>query len=235
MSDFSSHKEITYHQFMKNLSLHQRIVDYNRLTSKNSSTESAHKQSIKLKPSDYVRLLFPYLGSRFGEQIKSVLPLALYLIFFQILILRSGFDNHWEIIGGITAAIVGLAFFMEGLKVGLMPLAEIIGGSIATKLSIVDVLIIALILGVVATFAEPAVGALQTVGSIIDPIKAPFLYALLNFWSNYLVIAVAIGVGIATLFGVLRLIYNWNLKPLIFIFTIPTLLLSLYCFQNPDL
>ena len=49
-----------------------------------------------------------------------------------------------------------------------------------TKSSLVVVLIVVFLLGIGVTFAEPAIGALQQVGSIVDAQRAPYLWAMLN-------------------------------------------------------
>lgn len=82
---------------------------------------------IKLNASETFRLLQPYVSVRFREQVKAVVPLAVYLALFQLLILRQIVEDSWVIIGGLFAAIAGLMFFMEGLNLGLMPFGTIIG------------------------------------------------------------------------------------------------------------
>ena len=84
------------------------------------------------------------------------------------------------IAGGLLAVMVGLMMFMEGLKLGLMPFGEVIGNNLPRKLHLGGVLFIAFLLGIGVTFAEPAIGALQVAGSIVDPEKAPYLFTLLN-------------------------------------------------------
>jgi len=97
------------------------------------------------------------------------------------------------------------------------------------------VLTVAFILGVGVTFAEPAIGALQTAGQLISVESAPYLYILLNDWSGALVLVVGCGVGLATVLGTLRLIYGWSLKPMIYITLVPALGLSLYAAVHPEL
>ena len=65
---------------------------------------------------------------------------------------------------------------MEGLKLGLMPFGETIGSKLPLKLPLIGVLVIAFLLGIGVTFAEPAIGALQAVGSIVDPKRSIFVY-----------------------------------------------------------
>ena len=66
-----------------------------------------------------LRLLQPYVSVRFMEQVKAVVPLALYLALFQILFLRQMVEDSWSITGGLFAVIAGLMFFMEGANSAL--------------------------------------------------------------------------------------------------------------------
>ena len=55
------------------------------------------------------------------------------------------------------------------------------------------VLVIVFLLGIGVTFAEPAIGALKTTGSIIQVERAPYLYSLLNDWADVLVLTKKLG------------------------------------------
>ena len=135
----------------------------------------------------------------------------------------------------MVSVIIGLMFFMEGLKVGLMPFGEAIGTILPAKSKLPVVMTIAFILGIGVTFAEPAIGALKTAGSIVDVNKAPYLYAMLNNYSNVMVLVVGIGVGLAAVLGTLRFLYGWSLKPLVYLSLAPTILLTLYIHSQPEL
>ena len=142
-------------------------------------------------------LLAPYTYVRVLEQVKAVVPLAAYLFLFQLLILRQPIASASTITLGLIAVIIGLAIFMEGLKVGLMPFGNIIGDTLPKKASMFVVLIIIAILGVGVTYAEPAIGALKAFGASINPQDAPYLFEILNNRSETLVVMVGAGVGLA--------------------------------------
>ena len=97
------------------------------------------------------------------------------------------------------------------------------------------VLLVALLLGVGVTYAEPAIGALKAAGQIVQVEKAPILFALLNQWSEILVMVVGAGVGFAAVLGTLRFIYGWSLKPMIYLALIPALGLTVYAFFDERL
>lgn len=190
---------------------------------------------MKLGGGDVLKILQPYLSTRFIDQARAVVPLALYLALFQYLVLQTPVMDASIIAGGLFAVMIGLMMFMEGLKLGLMPFGEIIGNTLPRKLPLSGVLCIAFLLGIGVTFAEPAIGALQVAGSIVDPEKAPYLFTLLNDRSGATVLLVGLGVGLAAVLGTVRFLRGWSLKPMIFMSVLPTLILSVIAFMDPEL
>jgi hypothetical protein len=190
---------------------------------------------IKLTATEAIRLLQPYVSVRFMEQVRAVVPLGLYLALFQILFLRQMVEDSWSITAGLFAVIAGLMFFMEGLKLGLMPFGTIIGSNLPKKSPLPVVLFITMLLGIGVTFAEPAIGALKAAGQNVSVESAPYLYALLNDWSDELVLVVGACVGLAAVVGTLRFLYGWSLKPLIYASLLPVLALTVYAAFDPEL
>ena len=232
--------KIRFGDFVREVSLKQNSVSYNLLTPPVTFDESGEEipyrpKKVQLRGIDMYRLLGPYVGVRLMSQVKAVVPLVVYLIMFQILILRQNVVDHLVITAGLVAVILGLMVFMEGLKLGLMPFGEVIGNTLPKKSGLGVVLFIAFLLGIGVTFAEPAIGALQAVGSIVDVRKAPYLYALLNNWTGALVLVVGIGVGLAAVLGTLRFLNGWSLKPMIYAALFPAIGLTLYCMMDPEL
>jgi hypothetical protein len=190
---------------------------------------------VKLNAAEALRLLQPYVSVRFMEQVKAVVPLALYLALFQILFLQQRVEDSWIITGGLFAVIAGLMFFMEGLKLGLMPFGTVIGNQLPRKSPLPVVLFITLLLGISVTFAEPAIGALKAAGGNVAVERAPYLYAMLNDWSGVLVLVVGASVGLAAAIGTLRFLYGWSLKPLIYAALLPVLALTVFAAFDPEL
>lgn len=224
-------KKIPFHELVQQERFNTKVITYNELT---KSPEAAY-QKIRVTRTDVQRLLAPYLKQKVSEQLKAVLPLALYLVLFQTLILRQHIIDASMVVGGLVAVILGLMLFMEGLRLGLMPFGETIGNKLPKKSTLPVVLFIVFLLGIGVTFAEPAIGALKTAGSNVDPMIAPYLYTLLTDWSDILVLVVGGGVGLAAVLGTLRFIFDWSLKPLILLSVIPTLLITVYSMQIPGL
>lgn len=224
-------KKIPYQDLVDHQRYNPRVISYDEL---NQSPNAAYSK-YDIRWVDAYRLIKPYLQSKAAEQLRAVLPLAIYLALFQMLILRQPVVDAAVITGGLVAVVVGLMFFMEGLRLGLMPFGEVIGNKLPQKSTLPVVLLVAFLLGIGVTFAEPAIGALKAAGQNVDPYLAPYLYALLNDWSGTLVLVVGGGVGLAAVLGTLRFLNNWSLKPLIFMTLLPTLALTFYSTQNEQL
>lgn len=190
---------------------------------------------IKVSFKEAMGMLGPYIKSRIMEQVKSVALIILYLIFFQTIVLRMAIAEATIIAVGLAVVIIGLTFFMEGLMLGLMPLGEVIGLNLPQKSKLPVILGFAFFLGLGATYAEPAIGILKAAGSSVKPWEAPLLFLLLNKLSGTLVNSVGCGVGIAVSFGMLRFIYNWSLKPFIYVLISVLVVFTIYGFTNPNL
>jgi hypothetical protein len=232
---------VRYGDYLRAIGAGRREVSYNaimpplRRDTEGRPLPAPAPRPIRLQPDEVARLLRPYVSVRFMEQFKAVVPLALYLGLFQVLILRQLVDDSWLITAGLFAVIVGLMFFMEGLKLGLMPFGEIIGNTLPRKSPLPLVLFITLLLGIGVTFAEPAIGALQAAGQNVSPERAPYLWVLLNQWTGTLVLVIGASVGLAAVLGTLRFLYGWSLKPLIYASLVPVLGLTLYGAGDPEL
>lgn len=180
-------------------------------------------------------MLMKYAWVRIKEQIKAVAFIILYLIFFQTLILSVPLANAVGTATGITLVVFGLAFFLEGLILGLMPLGERVGIKMPQRVGIGIIAVFGLILGFGATLAEPAISSLRTAGSAITAWDAPLLYMLLEPYAGWLIMSVGIGVGIAVALGMFRFYYNWSIKPFIYVIIPLLLLVTLYAYFNDNL
>lgn len=212
-------------------------ISYNLLTPKPDPTgeKSLRPEKINVTPAKAFALLVPYCSVRFKEQLRAVVPLAVYLALFQIFVLQYPIQAATLLLIGLLAVVIGLAIFMEGLNSGLMPFGNVIGANLPNKASMPVVLVIIGMLGVGVTFAEPAIGALQAFGSSVDVTRAPYLYEVLNNWTMPLVLIVGAGVGMAAILGTLRFVRGWSLKPLIYSSLGPVVVLTIFFWTKPEL
>jgi len=193
------------------------------------------RKKLKIPLGESISMLLKYAWVRIREQISAVAFIILYLVFFQTLILSVPLANALLTAGGIALVVFGLAFFLEGLILGLMPLGERVGLKMPQRVGITVIAVFGMILGFGATLAEPAISALRTAGSAITAWDSPLLYMILEPYSNLLIMSVGVGVGFAVALGMFRFYYNWSIKPLIFTIIPLLLLLSLYAYFNDNL
>lgn len=197
--------------------------------------DSPSSERMRLDTSDVLRILWPYVKTKFMDQVSGIWFIVVYLVVFQLLILQLPIVYSLMITVGIGIVAVGLMFFMEGLRLGLMPLGEVIGSILPRNSGMPLILAFAFVLGLGATFAEPAIAVLKAAGAGVAPDAAPLLYSLLNDFSNQLVLAVGTGVGLAVMLGVLRFFYAWELKYLAIPAVSLLLALSIGFMQVPEL
>jgi uncharacterized membrane protein (DUF2068 family) len=151
------------------------------------------------------------------ESARDLLPIIIVIAFFQIAVLQQAIPNLTELIFGTFLVILGLSFFIHGLKIGLFPLGESMAWDFAKKGSLFWLLVFAFALGFGTTVAEPALikiakeaAIIAAEGGMIEPSEgAKAQYA------NGLRYTVALSVGFAILLGVLRIIKGWPVQYLI--------------------
>ncbi len=146
-----------------------------------------------------------------GTTIWDVLPIAIIIFGFQLLVLRKPVPNLRKIVGGFILVLLGLGFFLEGLEAALFPLGKLMAqqltdpafisaGNISGVIGWWDykwVYLFAFAIGFSTTIAEPSLLAVA--------IKANQVSAgSIGIWG--LRIAVAIGVAIGIALGVYRIV-----------------------------
>jgi hypothetical protein len=177
--------------------------------------EDSPNTRIKVTFRQAAAILLPYVWHIAKEQIITVVPVCAYLALFQIIILQHGLSRIAWICGGIVMVVMGLMFFLEGVRISLAPVGETIGDTLPKRSSMLILLVFSFLLGILGAFGEPVIGSLQIAGSGIDPAKAPLLYKILVQNPIYLTLVISFGVGLAVTLSTLRTLYGWSLKPLI--------------------
>lgn len=222
--------EVRYDDFLQEVGIRYDRVRYADVVA--AAQEEGPR--VRVRAADAFHILRPYVTPRFADQFRAVVPLALYLVAFQFTFLRQPVTGGWTVTLALLGVIVGLMLFMEGLRLGLMPLGERIGGTLPTHSPLPVVLAVVFLLGIGVTLAEPAIGALQAAGSIVVPEQAPLLHAILTEKSGWLVAVVGTGVGVAAVIGTLRFVREWSLKPLIYAAVLPCLALTVAAYLDPS-
>ncbi len=194
-----------------------------------------NQERLKITFGQGLHILAQYGKRKVLEQVRSVALVVLYLFFFQTVVLRVEIMDASTIAVGLALIVAGLTLFMEGLVLGIMPLGELVGIRLPEKRPAWVVLCVAFILGVGATFAEPAIGILKNAGAGIRPWEAPLLFLMLQRYPDYVIWAVGAGVGLAVLCGILRYLHGWSLKPFIYVLVTALLALTAWAYTDPKM
>lgn len=178
-------------------------------------TDETGPEKVRVTFAQARRILLPYIRHKLGEQLITVVPVCMYLMLFQWVILRRGLSEIGWIVGGIVLVVFGLMFFLEGVRISLVPVGETIGDVLPKRSSLFMLLLFSVLLGVLGAFGEPVVGSLQIAGSGVDPTTAPLLYEILVRKPILLSLVISLGVGLAVALSTLRTLLGWSLKPMI--------------------
>jgi hypothetical protein len=177
----------------------------------------------------------PYFAAKFMEQFKSLIPITAFLFLFQLIVIRRGVVDSLAITAGLLAVALGLMLFLEGVRIGLMPLGQNIGATLPAKAGLWLIMGFAFVLGTATTYAEPAISTLKAAGGRIRPSDSALLFEMLNGSSALMVASIGTGVGIATALGVYRFVRNWSLKVLLLPTIAIALVLTLFAELNPEM
>src|SRR5512145_2409327 len=89
---------------------------------------------VRITPRLVRRILAPYFFEKFTEQVRAVAPVTLFLLVSQFLVFRLfRLEHPFAIALGMCCVVAGLMFFLSGLRLGVMPLGEDIGGTLPAK------------------------------------------------------------------------------------------------------
>lgn len=148
------------------------------------------------------------ISAKFKETAKSVFPvIAIVLILGLTIVPMEKVLLARFAVGGLLL-IFGLTVFLMGVGMGIEPMGERCGSALVAKKSLSLLLSCAFVIGFIVTAAEPDI---QVFG---DQVKGIFPFV------NKLVFTFAIagGVGVFLLLGLLRTILNFPIKIFFFVF-----------------
>ena len=129
----------------------------------------------------------------------TIVPLALFLVLFQRVVLRTPVSNLAQLSVGVGMSAVGLVLFSLGLRLGLSPLGDMVGRDMGADADLLIVVLFSIVLGYGATVAEPALAAM---GMQVENVTAG------AFKKQLLVHAVAVGVAAGVTAGMLIVAYD---------------------------
>ena len=145
---------------------------------------------------------------------RDLVPIIVVIAFFQIAVIRQPFPNLSDVLVGTLLVVVGLAFFVRGLDMGLFPLGEAMAQAFAKKGSALWLMGFAFALGFGTTVAEPALIAVaaEAARTVAEAGAIAPDEASMKDYAFGLRMTVALSVGVAILIGVLRIIKGWPIQ-----------------------
>ncbi|MEF2144540.1 MAG: DUF1538 domain-containing protein [Desulfovibrionaceae bacterium] len=157
------------------------------------------------------------MGKALLDACRDLAPIVTVIAVFQLLVLRQPLPDTLSVLAGLILVILGLACFVVGLDLGLFPFGESLAEEFARKGSLFWLLLFAFALGFGTTVAEPALIAVCMEGAraVAEAgLIAPDPEALAEYALGVR-LTVALSVGVAIVFGVLRILRGWPLPRLI--------------------
>ena len=152
-----------------------------------------------------------------GNSLRDLLPIVVVIAVFQAFVVRQPVDGMLSLFFGALLVVIGLTFFVFGLRLALFPIGEGLGHALAEKGSVFWLIAFAFVLGFGTTVAEPALIAVAAeaaevaaqAGLVIESEGAQDAYAF------GLRMTVAIAVGVALVIGIVRIVLDWSLPLMI--------------------
>lgn len=133
------------------------------------------------------------------ESALAILPLLVILLILQKWMFHLKKREMRKILTGFIFSFIGLSIFLIGVNAGFMDVATSIGSQLALNAPPMLIMIVGVVLGVVTILAEPAVYVLT---QQIEDVTSGYVKKM------YVLIMLAIGVGLAVGLSVLRIIVS---------------------------
>ena len=153
------------------------------------------------------------LGGNFGmrdifkdalkEVVQSILPISLVVLLIQLFLVGSPPEKIATFLLSAFMVGLGFTFFLMGVKVGMLPMGEAIGGELAKHGSVLFLVLVTFVISFLATLAEPDVRVLT---STITSVSGEVISRVA------LLVSIAFGVGIFVVLSMLRIVYGVPIK-----------------------
>lgn len=142
---------------------------------------------------------FGDLRKELRETIYSLAPAIILIILFQLTVIRLPLLEFLSVLLGLIFTILGFVLFIQGAKIGLLPLGQGIGTAFIERRAFRMILLFGFLLGVVLTIAEPDVRLLlfQLTEALTT---APNTTELITVG--------AVGLGLFSVLALLRIVFD---------------------------
>lgn len=133
---------------------------------------------------------------------RNLLPIILVVTFFQLVVMRQVPDDVVSMAFGLLVVVLGVALFLQGLELGIFPIAKSLSNDFAKKGSLPLLMAFGFGLGYSAVIAEPALIAVASQAELISEGRVD---------GFTLRVLVALSVGAVVMLGVVRTILGHSL------------------------
>ncbi len=165
---------------------------------------------------------FWFLIKEFKSVVVSVVPLLVILVVLKWVVFRTPLESNKQFLFGSIFAIIGLFMFLQGAQMSMIPAATDVGRELA-QFSRPAMLLIAFVIGFVATLVEPALASVTKEAEIIS---------VGTLTQKYLMILTAIGFAVGMVLGVGKIVYNVNFLHILVPALAVLIILAYFCDQT---
>jgi hypothetical protein len=141
------------------------------------------------------------LRKEFTEVLYAVLPVTIVIVVLQIALIRMPLADFFQFLLAAAMTVVGLALFLFGVKLGLLPLGESLGSYLPSR-GLTLILVFGFLLGFVITVAEPDV---RIFASQVDS-ASPGIAS-----ESLLIYSISLGVAVSVVLAMIRTIFGLRL------------------------
>jgi hypothetical protein len=161
--------------------------------------------------------------SKFNEVLYSVLPITVIVLLLHVTLTPVDTPLLIRFLIGAVSIIVGLTIFLVGVEVGITPIGNTMGSTIAKTNKMYIVAIAGLILGFIISIAEPD---LHILAGQVDTVTLGLIP------KSTIIVIVSVGIGALLSIGLLRIVLNFPLHKLLALLYGIVLILGL--FTSPE-
>lgn len=130
------------------------------------------------------------------ESFFSILPITLIVLLLGVTFVPLSGQTILNFVISCVLLMLGITLFTQGADTAMLPIGQHMGGYLSKKNKPWLIILFCFVLGIIITIAEPDLSVLA------DQVSS------VNSW--LFIFAVAFGVGLFLVLGLLRIIFKWN-------------------------
>ncbi len=137
------------------------------------------------------------LRRKFDEVLRSLLPVVVLVMLLSLTLVKADEQTIINFLVGALLLLVGLGIFLLGVDLAMIPIGTHMATEVATSKSIWRIALLAFLMGLLVTIAEPD---LQILGAQVEAASGGAISG------RMMVFLVSVGVGFLITLGTIRLL-----------------------------